>query len=496
MTSKYESLAVLLKKLSDINYASGLLQWDQEVNMPEKGGEIRAQQLSTLAGLSHETGTSSEMENLLSELIGDSKLDDRQKRNVKEAYRNFTDRKKYTTQFVIEMSTTVSQGFQAWQQAKKENNFNLFAPHLQKLMDLKLKECELLGYEDHPYDALLNQHEPGMTTKQLKKLFSDVRTQLVPYVQTLLEKKKIDDEFTRQHYDKQKQWDFGMDLLKQMGFDFKAGRQDLSSHPFTINFNSRDVRVTTRINENDLCEMIWSCIHEGGHALYEQGIPFENYGWPSGEFTSLGIHESQSRLWENNVGRSLSYWKYNYPRLCKVFPDQLKKISVEHFYKAINKVEPSLIRTNADELTYHMHVMIRFEIEIALMEGKVKVEDLPQLWNARYKEYLGIEVPDNARGVLQDVHWSHGSFGYFPTYSIGSFYAAQFFRQAQKEIKGLDQEIDNGNLKPMLLWLREKIHRHGRLYTSNELCNAITGKDLDFGEFMEYAKIKYGQIYN
>src|SRR4030095_8675362 len=259
-----------------------------------------------------------------------------------------------------------------------------------------------------------------MTTKQLVSLFSDVRKQLVPYVQSIFNKPVIDDDFTRLQYNKQKQWDFVIELLKQMGFDFSAGRQDISSHPFTTNFNSRDVRVTTRINENDLCEMIWSCIHEGGHALYEQGLPFEDYALPSGEFLSLGIHESQSRLWENNVGRSKAYWKKNYPILQGVFPEQLRNISGDHFYKAINKVEPSLIRTNADELTYHFHVMIRFEIEVALFEGKVSVEELPGLWNSKYKEYLGIDVPDDTRGVLQDVHWSHGSFGYFPTYSIGS----------------------------------------------------------------------------
>ncbi len=494
-TPPYNQLTEQLRKLADINYASGLLQWDQEVYMPAKGAEMRARQLATLAGLAHETGTSIELGKLLNELQNSADQDEKQLRNVKEALRNYNDRSKYSTAFVMDMSKAVSESFQLWQQAKKENNYSLFAPGLQKIIDLKLRECELLGYEDHPYDALLNQFEPGMTTKQLVTLFADVRSQLVPFVKSIFEKAIIDDDFTRLHYPRNIQWDFGMELLKEMGFDFEAGRQDISSHPFTINFNSRDVRVTTRINEQDMCEMIWSCIHEGGHALYEQGLPFDDYGLPSGEYLSLGIHESQSRLWENNVGRSLSFWKKYYSRLQQLFPEQLKSVSTDHFYKAINKVEPSFIRTNADELTYHFHVMIRFELEVALMEGKINVSDLPASWNAKYREYLGIDVPDDTRGVLQDVHWSHGSFGYFPTYSIGSFYAAQFYNQADSEIDDLAMHIEKGNLQPLLEWLREKIHRHGRLYTSNELCRMVTGKDLDFNEFMAYARKKYTEIY-
>jgi len=399
MSESYNLFRQQLRKLADINYASGLLQWDQEVYMPESGAEMRAQQLATLAGLAHEAGTTEELGRLLRVLATANDLDDKKQRNVKEALRNYNDRIKYSTAFVMEMSKAVSEAFQSWQQAKGENNFKLFAPRLQKLVDLKLQECELLGYTESPYDALLNQYEPGMTASKLVNLFDEVRKQLVPFVKSLLDKPVINDEFTRLNYPKQEQWNFGMELLKEMGFDFKAGRQDISSHPFTINFNSRDVRVTTRINENDLCEMIWSCIHEGGHALYEQGLPFDDYGLPSGEFLSLGIHESQSRLWENNAGRSYEFWKKYYPGLKAVFPGQLQNISDVQFYKAINKVEPSLIRTNADELTYHFHVMIRFELELALMEGKIKVSELPELWNAKYKEYLGITVPDDTRGV-------------------------------------------------------------------------------------------------
>jgi carboxypeptidase Taq len=296
-------------------------------------------------------------------------------------------------------------------------------------------------------------------------------------------------------YDKDQQWAFGLELLRQMGYDFEAGRQDVSSHPFTTNFSSQDVRVTTRTAEDNLNEMIWSCIHEGGHALYEQGLPDSEYGLPSGEYVSLGIHESQSRLWENNVGRSLPYWKCNLPRLKELFPENLKHVSPDDFYKAMNKVQPSLIRTNADELTYHFHILIRFEIEKALIEGTVEVNDLPALWNAKYKEYLGLDVPSDSKGVLQDIHWSHGSFGYFPTYSLGSFYAAQFYAFAARQIPELEAEIEKGNLKPLLDWLRTHIHAEGKMYSAENLCIKITGEKLSFKYFMEYARKKYSGLY-
>jgi carboxypeptidase Taq len=492
MQTNYNLLKERLRKIADINYASALLQWDQEVYMPEKGAEIRAQQLATLAGISHEEITSAELGQLLNSLIDDAGLTEKELRNVKEALRNYKDRIKYPTSFVIEMSSTVSAAFNAWHAAKTGNDFSLFAPHLQKLVDLKLKECELLGYDAHPYDALINQHEPGCSTAELIAVFEQVKNRLVPFVKQVLANTQPDDSFTRLKYPKDKQWEFGLDVLRNMGYDFTAGRQDISSHPFTINFNSRDVRVTTRINENDLCEMIWSCIHEGGHALYEQGLPFDDYGLPSGEYLSLGIHESQSRLWENNVGRSFEFWSFHYKQLQETFPEQLKGIAQEEFYKAINKVAPSLIRTNADELTYHLHVLIRFEIEVGLMEGNIKVSELPAVWNAKYKAYLGIDVPDDARGVLQDVHWSHGSFGYFPTYSLGSFYAAQFYHAALNEHPEIKSEIKAGKMAGLLQWLRENIHIHGRQFTSQELCRRITGKELDFNEFMTYAEQKFG----
>ena len=491
----YTNFKIQMQKIADVNYASAVLGWDQETYMPEKGADFRAQQLSTLAGIAHRMFTEKSLGDLIFQLTTDKSLNAKQAKNIEITSEEYNTKKKYSTEFVEEMSMTVSQCFQAWQSAKEKNDFSIYAPQLKKLVALKRKECEILGYTNHPYNALLNQYEKGITTAEIETLFEEVKKELVPFVKQIAQTKQVKDAFFYQHYDKQKQWNFGVDLLKQMGYDFEAGRQDISSHPFTTNFNPNDVRITTRINENDFSEMIWSCIHEGGHGLYEQGLPSEEYGLPLSEAISLGIHESQSRLWENNVGRSLEYWNNNINLAKSYFPEQLKDVSAIDFYEAMNKVEPSFIRTNADELTYHFHILIRFEIEKALIEGSIEVEQLPDIWNSKYKAYLGIDVPNNAKGVLQDIHWSHGSFGYFPTYSIGSFYAAQFFAQAEKEIPNLKQHIEKGEMSSLLNWLREKIHIHGKFYTAGELCEKITGERLNFKYFMNYARHKYGEIY-
>lgn len=492
----YNELQNHMKRIADVNYAAATLGWDQETYMPSQAAGFKASQLSTLSGISHQLFTGEKTFELLNTVKNNSQLSDQEKKNVSQIEEDFERQKKYPTQFVENMSMAVSAAFNAWQQARKENNFKIFAPYLEKLISIKKQECQLLGYQAHPYNALLNLYEKNATVADLDILFTDVRKELVPFVKKIQQAAQVDNKFFFQPFDRDAQWNFGIKLLQQMGFDFNRGRQDISSHPFTTSFSMNDVRVTTRINENDFSEMIWSCIHEGGHALYEQGLPAKQYGMPLGEAISLGIHESQSRLWENNVGRSLPYWKYNIETAKKYFPKQLQNVSAEHFYKGTNRVEASLIRTNSDELTYHFHVMIRYEIEKQIFEDKLKVSELPDYWNAKYKEYLGIDVPNDSNGVLQDVHWSHGSFGYFPTYSLGSFYAAQFFNQAQKDIPNLMNEIESGNTSNLLNWLREKIHVNGKFYTAQELCEKITGEKLNFAYFMKYAKNKFGTIYD
>ncbi len=484
-----------MQELADVNHAISVLNWDQETYLPQKGASLRAQQISTLTKIAHQLATSEELGDLLHQLSEQENLNEWERRNVTESLSAYQKKQKYNTEFVVRLSKVTSECYQSWLKARTASDFSIFQPALEEMIQLKREECELLGYDEHPYDALLDQFEPGEKTSNLLPLFKDVHQQLVDFVKEISDRSQVEDQWMYKYYPKDKQWQFGLEVLEQMGYDFKAGRQDVSAHPFTTSFGSNDVRVTTRIDEYNLYEMIWSCIHEGGHALYEQGLKQEDYGLPTGNYLSLGIHESQSRLWENNVGRSLPFWKANYKRLQEAFPENLQTVDLEKFYKTVNIVKPSLIRTNADELTYHFHILIRFLIEKELIEGSIKVKDIPQIWNQKYKEYLNIDVPSDKEGCLQDIHWSHGSLGYFPTYSLGSFYAAQFYQQAEKEIPDLEYQITNGNMRPLLQWLRTKIHQYGKFYTAEDLCIAITGEKLTFQYFMDYAKKKYGYIY-
>lgn len=496
MNKQYEKYVATMQKLADIENSIAVLSWDKEVNLPEKATSVRAQQVATLSGVAHDIATDDAFGQLLNDLNASAEtLTFIQKSNIKTSLKEYNKSKKYTNEFVIRSSKVTSATYHAWLKARKANDFALYKDALKEMIAIKKEETELLGYEDHPYDALIDAFEPETKTAHLTTLFKDVREQLVEFVKGLSEKTQVDDSFLYKFYPKQKQWDFGITMLKAMGYDFEAGRQDLSPHPFTTSFGATDVRVTTRIDEHNFGNMTWSCIHEGGHALYEQGLPVEEYGLPSGKFVSLGIHESQSRLWENNVGRSLAFWKSHYPSLQQLFPGNLKKVDLTDFYRGINKVFPSLIRTESDELHYHFHILIRFEIEKGLIEGSMAVEHLNEIWNEKYKAYLGLEVPDDNNGVLQDIHWAHGSIGYFPTYSLGSFYAAQFFNQALKDIPNLEKQIENGDTSNLLKWLRENIHHRGMTYNADELCKKITGEPLNFKYFMDYAREKYSAIY-
>ncbi len=492
----FELFKAHLTRITDLKMISSMMNWDMETYMPEKGGFYRGQQMATLSGIIHQMAIDPRLGKWIAQLQKDNQLNAVQKRSVALAKRGFERSGKYNEAFVVELSTTISASHQAWQKARAADDFSIFAPMLEKIVSIKRRECEILGYQDHPYDALIDQFEPGTTTAEVDTLFTEVRAQLMDFVHRIQLKQTPEVDFLYAAYPTNEQWDYGLALLQQMGYDFKAGRQDVSAHPFSTTFSPEDVRITTRVEEKNFYGMVWSCIHEGGHALYEQGMPTQYYGLPVCEYVSLGIHESQSRLWENNVGRSMSFWQNNFDALKNRFPEQLNGVSLSGFYRAINAVRPSLIRTHADELTYHFHILIRYKIEKALIEGSLEVRDLPAYWNACYKEYLGIDVPSDAEGVLQDIHWSHGSFGYFPTYSIGSFYAAQFYHQATKDIDNLEDEIASGNLKPLLGWLRKNIHQHGKMYTARELCERTTGEPLSFQYFMDYAFKKYGALYD
>ena len=496
MTSAYSKYRERMTKIADISHAIGVLSWDKETYLPVKSDRFRSQQIATLSAMSHGEFTSPEFGDIIQNALAVKRLKAAERRNLTITLDHYQKAKKFDEAFVIEQSMAISKAFQLWVQAKKTGDFGLYAPALDDLIRLKIKESKILNFGDHPYDALLDQYEPNSTVAQLDKLFVDVRDELLPLIEKIREAKKPSVKFMHKTYKKDKQWDFGIYLLRVMGYDFDMGRQDISSHPFTISFSPEDVRVTTRIDDNDLANMTWSCLHEGGHALYEQGLNPEEYGLPSGGAISLAIHESQSRLWENHVGRSRDFWQCNYPSLQSKFKKNLKNVSLKDFYKAINKVEPNLIRTEADELHYHLHVLIRYEIEKEILSGNCDAATARELWNKKYKDYLGLKVKNDTVGILQDVHWSHGSFGYFPTYSMGSFYAAQFYQQAQKDMPDLNEQIAISNNYPLLQWLRTKIHCHGRSFEAEELCKKLTGEPLNLKYFIQYVKEKYGDLYN
>ena len=500
MGEKLEALLHQLAQVSDLQAAAAVLGWDQEVYMPDAGITPRAHQLATLNALAHEMFTSSDMAQLLeaaeAEVAGlEYDSDDASRARV--TRRLFDEMTKIPTELVARESHATSQAFVAWRKARETDDFALFEPHLEEVVAIQIEKAGHLGYKEHPYDALLDQFEPDMTTAKVSALFGELKAGLVPLVQEIAEKPEVDDSFiSGQVYDQQRQWDFTLLLLRDLGYDFTRGRQDKAPHPFTINFGNADVRVTTRLSDNHPQSAIFGSVHECGHALYELGSPdkFERSTLAGG--ATLGLHESQSRLWENQVARGLPFWRYYYPILRAFFPDQLGKVALEDFHRAINKVEPSLIRVEADEVTYNLHIMIRFELEQALLTGDLKVADVPEAWNAKYEDYLGIRPPNNTLGCLQDIHWSHGTIGYFPTYTLGNLMSAQIYAQAQAEQPELEAGYSRGEFAPLLDWLRKRIHSHGRKFTAPELMQREFGEEMTAQPLLAYLRDKYTALYN
>lgn len=489
---QYGILSERMMEIADILSASSLLQWDQETYMPEKSVYFRSRQVATLNGLAHEKFLSSEVFDLIESLLEKAEPDSQKARLLSRLKKDYLRKSKLSRTFVEKLSKQISVSFEKWEKARNSGKFEEFSASLSNLIELKREECILVDASRKPYDVLLEDYEPGMTQEILDKIFN----QLIPPLTALAQQiQNSNDRPNRKilqgYFDEQSQWEIGLQFLAQLGLDFKRGRQDKSSHPFTISLSPDDVRITTRISTSDIQEMLWSCFHEAGHALYEQGLDASGYGLPIGEAASLGIHESQSRLWENQVARSLPYWQTNYQAMQMKFPQQFGSVPLNEFYRAINQVEPGLIRTQADELHYHFHIYIRYQLERDLIEGKLKTEDLRDAWNEMYLKYLGKKPGNDLEGVLQDVHWAHGSFGYFPTYSLGSLYAAQFFNQAMQEVhptNGID-------VAQLLSWLNQHIFSKGRLFTSEEICHQCTGKGLDPGVFIQYLQTKYQSVY-
>jgi carboxypeptidase Taq len=496
-------LPVFRQKLDDIaqlRSAIAVLHWDKDVMMPTKGSQPRAAMLAYLAGALHEKVVSKEFRSHLDEAHAAAQanqLSGNDRAIVREVLRDVIRQEKLPVEFVKELTLVTSEAYHVWIDARKQKNFELFAPHLKKIVELKRKEANLVGFTDSPYDALLDTYEPYATTKEIAAALGDLRKFLTPFLAKIRSAKgRLKSAPLTGEFDVEKQKAFCALAAGTIGYDFDAGRLDVSPHPFSTSFHPLDSRITTRYSPDDLMQSIGGVTHETGHALYEQGLPAEYFGTPLGEAVSLGIHESQSRLWENLVGKSRAFWRYFYPLLQKEFPAPLQPMAFEEFYSAINDVRSSLIRVEADEVSYNLHIILRFELETALMAGELAVDDLPSVWNAKMRELLDLEVPDDSQGVMQDVHWSCGMIGYFPTYSLGNLYSAQFFAAAQRDIPALEDEMAGGQFASLLKWLREKIHVHGRLYSAQELAKRATGEKLNSKYFADYIAKKYGELYD
>ncbi len=499
MKQELEHLKSLLAEISDLEHVNALLNWDMQTYMPPGGAEERALQSATISRLAHSKFTRDEVGEALEALL--PQLDSLDPDSdaaclIRKVHRDYQKARKVPSDWVAEFSRETSLAHQVWEQARQESDFNRFAPNLQRIVELRRQFAAFFAPYDHVYDPLLDEFEPGMKTAQVKAVFEALRPRQVELIKAITSSPhQVDNKVLHQPFDEQKQWAFGEEVIKKFGYDFNRGRQDKAVHPFTTSFGLGDVRITTRVDPNFLSSALFGTLHEAGHAMYEQGFSPTLKRTPLADGASLAIHESQSRLWENLVGRSRAFWIAFFPRLQQLFPSQLGQVDLETFYRAINKVEPSLIRVESDEATYNLHIMLRFEIELAMVEGSVEVQDLPQLWNQKIEEYLGLTPPDDRQGVLQDVHWSSGYIGYFATYALGNLIASMLWEKIETDIPDLERQIERAQFGELLQWLRDKVHCHGAKFEPLDLVRRVTGRELDPLPYLRYLERKFGEIY-
>jgi carboxypeptidase Taq len=494
----YESLQQRSREIAVYNSTASVLSWDQETYMPAKAGAYRAEQLGQMAGLSHRLGTTAEVGDWIKACedhlppCADQQETAMRAANVREWRRDYDRATRLSSRLVEDLARTTSLAREAWAQSRRESNFGTFAPWLEKILGLVREQAEAWGYTTCAYDALLEGYEPGARASELAPVFADLQKELTPLLPRL---QKITDAVDPARldgdYSVPGQQCLNRQVAEAMGFDFEAGRIDTTVHPFCTEMGPKDCRLTTRYNERDFTSSLFGVMHEAGHGLYTQGLPPEYFGTPMGTYLSLGIHESQSRLWENQVGRSRPFWQHWYPLVRQQFPG-LEALPLEEFWLIVNRVKPSHIRVEADEATYNLHITLRFEIEQKLVSGELPVADLPRVWNARFEELFHLPVPDDARGCLQDTHWALGLIGYFPTYTLGTLNAAQLFHAATRQVPGLSDELEQAKYGRLLEWLRDKIHRHGRRYSPTELIERATGEPTRASYFIDYLKAKYG----
>ncbi|QJD82519.1 carboxypeptidase M32 [Cohnella herbarum] len=489
----------LIGQIKQYEEILGVVYWDMRTGAPRKGIELRSEAVGALSSETFRLSTSAEMGQLLAKLSEPeqhSQLSEIDRRLVEETAKEFERNRKIPPELYREYVVLTSQAESAWEEAKENNDFPGFVPYLEKIIAINRQFIELWGVKTTPYDTLLDMYEPGLTTLELDRLFGELRERLVPLAERIAQSEhQPDTSFLEGTFDKEAQKKFSKLILKEMGYDFEAGRLDESVHPFATGLSPGDVRITTRYLPDDITSALFGTIHEGGHALYEQNISSDLAGTTLCTGTSMGIHESQSRLWENMIGRSLGFWQRYLPDLQAHFPGQLDGVTAEAFYRGINVVQPSLIRIEADELTYNLHIMIRYEIEKMLFNENLNPRDLPEVWNKKYSEALGITPPNDAEGVLQDVHWSGGAFGYFPSYSLGNMYGAQMMNVARQKLPDLDRQISEGQLLPLKEWLTEQVYQYGKLQRPAEIIERISGQSLQSSYLCDYLENKYREIY-
>ena len=495
----YQKVVDHCRQTAVLSSVSSVLGWDERTQLPASAGQHRADQMTLLSGMIHERNTDPRMGDWLAQLAesplaadphGDTGTTIRQLR------RDYDKATRLPRSLVEELTRTAVMGQQAWEKARAADDFSLFRPLLTKTIGLKQQQADALGFSECRYDALLDEFEPGEKTSNIRRVLAGLREELVPLVAAIANSpRKAPVELLAREFPASRQSEFGRAAAARIGFDFQRGRLDTTAHPFCTELGPHDVRITTRYDERFFPSAFFGILHEAGHGLYEQGLRPDMWGLPPGQAVSLGIHESQSRMWENLVGRSRAFWQYFFPQAQHVFPTALGQVSLDDFLFAINDVRPSLIRVEADEVTYNLHILIRFELEPPLLDGDLPVEDLPAAWNSLYRQYLGIEAPSAADGVLQDIHWSFGALGYFPTYTLGNLYAAQFFEAAERDLGSLEPQFADGAFEPLLKWLRENIHRHGQCYGSAQLVERISGRPLTHAPLMNYLKRRFGSLY-
>ena len=495
MQENYEKLKALLLEVDDLTSALSILQWDQSTYMPPQGGASRGRQIATIGKLRHEKGTAPELGHLLDKLAPWAETfgyDSDEASLVRVARRDFDENTKIPAAFMGAFNNHQAETYEIWIKARPENNFKAVQAPLEKTLDFSRKMAQYFSNYEHIADPLIQMAEPGSKVSRILPVFEELKEGLVPLLKEIKARGLEKVDFPAGKYEEAKQLEFSRNVVKLFGFDFTRGRLDKTHHPFMTKFAWGDVRMTTRVYEDQVDNSLFSTMHEAGHALYELGCRPELDGTPLGTGASVGVHESQSRLWENQVGRSLGFWQHFYPELQARFPEQLKKFPLEKFYRAINWVEPSLIRVDADELTYNLHIVIRFELELELLEGKVSIAELPQVWRERYEKNLGVSSPDDRNGVMQDVHWYGGAIGgYFQGYSIGNILSAQFFEAAVKAHPEIPAQIGQGEFSTLRAWLQQNLHQHGRKFTADELVPKITGEAMTLKPYINYLKKKY-----